>query len=200
MTLAPVEHEKKKKHHARHKIHVAHHTHGRVRMKVPTAKGNPEEMARIAETFVGTPGVRKVEANPVTGSLVVHYAAERRAEIRASILNSHGTDFEPPETEIDKLTGNIEREAKFLAEHSHTAAVIVDFFAKLDAGIKRNTDNYVDLKIVLAAAIVAGTMMEVGMAAATPVWLTLCVFSVNHMVQLHQHQLMRESAQSAVPA
>lgn len=198
MTEAPV--AKAKKHHARHKLHVAHHTPGRVRMKIPTAKGDPEAMAKIADAFARTPGVEKVSANPVTGSVLVHYCAERREEVRADFLATHGTDYDPPATEIDKLTDNIQREAEFLAQHSHTAAVIVDFFTQLDAGIKRHTDNYVDLKIVLAATIVAGTLMEVGMAAATPVWLTLAVFSVNHMVQLHQHQLMRDAEHRVVPA
>jgi hypothetical protein len=192
--------EKPKAPRARHKLHVAHHTPGRVRMKIPSAKGDAEAMAQIADSFARTPGVEKVNANPVTGSVTVHYSSARHEEVHASFRASYGPDYEPPETEIDKLANNIQREAEFLAEHSHTAAVIVDFFARLDAGIKRHSDNYVDLKIVLAAIIVGGTMMEVGMAAATPVWLTLAVFSVNHMVQLHQHQLMRQAAPGAVPA
>ncbi len=127
---------------------------------------------------------------------VVATALAGAAHFGASV----GLDSKPPETDLDKLADNIEREAEFLAQHSHTAALIVDFFTRLDAGIKRHTDNYVDLKIVLAAVIIAGTIFEVDMSAATPVWLTLAVFSVNHMVQLRQHQSMREVEQRAAPA
>ncbi len=186
---------------ARHKLHVAHHTLGRVRLKIPTAKGDAKALQAIAETFRATPGVDSVAVNAETGSLVMKYSAATRDAVHARLGAHLGEDFKPPETEIDKLADNIGREAEFLAEHSHTARIIVDFFMKLDASIKRHTDNYIDLKIVLAALIVGGTMFEVGIAAATPVWLTLAVFSVNHMVQLHQHQLMRdEQSAAAVPA
>jgi cation transport ATPase len=181
-------------------MHVAHHTPGRVRMKVPTAKGDPEAMRAIADSFAAVPGVESVSVNPTTGSLTLKYSATRQVEVHANLGARIGDDYKPPETEIDKLTDNIAREAEFLAEHSHTARMIVDFFTRLDAAIKRNTGNYVDLKIILAAVIVGGTIFEVGMSAATPVWLTLAVFSVNHMVQLHQHQLMREANGQAVPA
>ncbi len=195
-TLAPTT----KKSPARHKLHVAHHTPGRVRMKIPSAKGDPEALRVIAESFGGVPGVESVAVNPTTGSLTLKYSTTRQVEVHAHLGDRIGDDYQPPETEIDKLSDNIAREAEFLAEHSHSARMIVDFFTLLDRELKRRSNNYVDLKIVLAAIIVGGTMFEMGMAAATPVWLTLVVFSVNHMVQMHQHQLMREAAGAAVPA
>lgn len=184
----------------RHKVHVAHHMPGRVRMKIPTAKGDHMAMAKIAESFRAAPGVESVSVNPDTGSLLMKYSAARRDEVHAQLSARLGDHYRPPETEYDKLADNIGREAEFLAEHSHAARVVVDAFMTLDASIKRRTDNYVDLKIVLAVVIVGGTMFEVGLAAATPVWLTLAVFSVNHMVQLHQHQLMRDKEEAAIPA
>jgi hypothetical protein len=187
------------KKHTRHRVHVAHHTPGRVRMKIPTAKGDVRTLKKIADSFLAVPGVEKVDINPETGSLVMKYSVAKPHEVHASLGAKLGEHYRPPETELDKLTDNIAREAEFLAQHSHSAKLIVEFFTQLDGAIKRHTDNYVDLKIVLAAIIVGGTIFEVGMSAATPVWLTLCVFSVNHMVQLHQHQLMRE-AEAGAPA
>ena len=187
------------KKHARHKVHVAHHTPGRVRLKIPTAKGDGKALQKIADTFLAVPGVESVAVNAETGSLVMKYATAKPEAVHASIGDKLGPGYRPPETEYDKLADSIQREAEFLAQHSHAAKAIVEFFAELDRSIKRNTDNYVDLKIVLAAIIVGGTIFEVGMSAATPVWLTLAVFSVNHMVQLHQHQLMRE-AEAGAPA
>ncbi len=184
---------------ARHRLHVAHHTPGRVRMKIPTAKGDPDALRAIAESFGAVPGVESVDVNPTTGSLTLKYSATRQLEVHASLGQKIGDDYQPPETDIDKMSDNIAREAEFLAQHSHSARLIVDFFTRLDAEIKKRSDNFVDLKIVLAAVIITGTIFEVGMAAATPVWLTLAVFSVNHMVQLHQHQLMRDSTAAAAP-
>lgn len=175
----------------RHKMQLAHHTPGRVRMKIPSAKGDHEALAQIAKSFAGVVGVESVEVNPTTGSLLLKYDSDRHVDMNAHLGATLGEDYKPPDTELDKLTDSIAREAEFLAQHSHTAAMIVDFFTRLDQEIKRRSHNYIDLKIIAAAIIIVGTVFEVGTAAATPVWLTLVVFSVNHMVQLHQHQLMR---------
>jgi hypothetical protein len=43
----------------------------------------------------------------------------------------------------------------------------------------------VDLKILLAAGIIGFTIFEVGTAAATPVWVTLTLFSLNHVIEMH---------------
>ncbi len=54
----------------------------------------------------------------------------------------HGAD-----TELDKLTNSIEAEAEFLASHSHSARVVVDFVKKLDREIKiaiRQYDRFED--------------------------------------------------------
>jgi hypothetical protein len=43
----------------------------------------------------------------------------------------------------------------------------------------------VDLKILLAAGIIGFTVLEVGAAAATPVWVTLTLFGLNHVIEMH---------------
>jgi hypothetical protein len=187
--------------HARHKLRVAHHTAGRVRMKVPTAKGDPEAMAAIAQSFVGVAGVESVSVNATTGSLVLKYNPHRPMDVHQHVEERAG-GYSPLDSEIDEVTEFIEQEAEFLAQHSHTAKVIVDFFTRLDQAIKKHTNNYVDMKILLAAGLIVGTIAGVGLHAATPVWLVLVVFSINHMVQLHQHQVTSDAmtAKGAVPA
>ena len=96
----------------------------------------------------------------------------------------HGAD-----TELDKLTSSIEAEAEFLASHSHTARAVVDFVKKIDREIKLATNNNLDLKIVFAVGIIAFTVFEVGATAATPVWVTLAIFTVNHFIEMHERQL-----------
>ena len=72
---------------ARHKVHVAHHTPGRVRMKIPTAKGDAKTLNKIAQSFLAVPGVEKVEVNPATGSLVVKYSAARPQQAMAPTIH-----------------------------------------------------------------------------------------------------------------
>ena len=61
----------------------------------------------------------------------------------------------------------------------------MDFFKRCDREIRVATDNCVDLKIVLALGIIGFTVLEVGTAAATPVWVTLTLFSLNHVIEMH---------------
>ena len=50
------------------------------------------------------------------------------------------------------------------------------------------TGNTVDLKIGLAGGVIAFTLLEVGATAATPVWVTFAIFSLNHFIQMQPHE------------
>ena len=49
------------------KLHVAHQVPGRVRMKIPSAKGNPELLEEMKQTLSVIPGIEEVIINPATG-------------------------------------------------------------------------------------------------------------------------------------
>jgi TctA family transporter len=71
--------------------------------------------------------------------------------------------------------------------------VVVDFFTDFDRQIKVASDNVVDLKIVLAAGIAGFTIFEVGASAATPVWVTLSIFALNHMIQANMSEQQKSA-------
>ncbi len=179
-------------------LKIEHQVPGRVRMKIPAGKGNPELLKQISETFAVIPGIEEVIVNPTTGSVVLHYDADRHDEFHGSFQGhydahaaangaanggTHGAD-----TELDKLTKSIEAEAEFLASHSHAARAVVDFVKMIDREIKTATNNTIDLKIVFAIGIIGLTVFEVGATAATPVWVTLAIFTVNHFIEMHERQ------------
>jgi hypothetical protein len=172
---------------AKLKVNIAHQVPGRVRMKVPAAKGNPALLQEIAQTFCVIPGIERITVNPATGSVVMHYDVDRHDEFHGRF--QHHVDptsaRRPPATEIDEFARKIEEEAEFLARHSQSAKAVVDFFRQADREIRRATDNYVDLKIALAVGIIGFTVLEVGTAAATPVWVTLTLFALNHVIEMH---------------
>ena len=183
------------------KLHVAHQVPGRVRMKVASAKGNPELLKQIGETFSTIPGIERVSVNPATGSVVLHYDTDRHDEFHGGLerhYQSAGIQCcSPPNTEIDVLANKIADEADFLAQNSHSARAIVDLFKKCDREIKLASGNMVDLKIVLAIGIIGVTVLEVGATTATPIWLTLTIFSVNHAIEMHQPH--RQAAAVSAP-
>jgi hypothetical protein len=171
------------------KLHIAHQVPGRVRMKLPSGKGNPELLEQMKLTLVGIPGIEEVIINPETGSLVLHYDTDHHDQFHGHLTHHTGGHHQvAPTNEIDALANKIQQEAEFLAENSHTARVIVDFFRQLDRQIKTSSHNTIDLKIVLAFGIAGFTIAEVGANAATPVWVTLAMFGLNHFIEANTHK------------
>lgn len=132
------------------KLHVAHQVPGRVRMKVASAKGNPELLKQIGETFGTIPGIERVSVNPATGSVVLHYDTDRHDEFHGGLerhYHSAGVQCcSPPNTEIDVLANKIADEADFLAQNSLSAKAVVDIFKKLDREIKLASGNMLILR------------------------------------------------------
>lgn len=174
-------------------VQVAHQVPGRVRLKVPSVKDNPDLIEQIKQMFHAIPGIEEVTVNETTGSVVLHYDTDHHDAFHGHLERHTGGHEKPPTNEIDALASKIEQEAEYLAEHSHTARVIVDYFKHFDEGIKLATGNVVDLKIVLALGIAGFTIFEVGASAATPVWVTISIFALNHMIQAG----MAEAARAA---
>lgn len=184
---------------ARHHASIAHHVPGRMRVKVPNAKGDAALLEEIRQTLVGVPGIHDIEINGTTGSVTIHYSADTHPELPASI-DQHQEVFavrRPPSTKLDEMSHLIEEEAEFLAEHSHVARVVVDFCSKLDRQVKQATGNAVDLKVLIPLGLAAVTFIEIGATAATPVWVTIGLFSLNHFVELQAHNGRRRASDEA---
>lgn len=165
---------------------------GRIRMKVPAAVHDPSLLEIYCKAFSSIPGVLSVKPKPHSGSIVIHYDETREHEF-APHFERHVEEHltlpagPRPGDEIEDMAMKIEREAEFLAQRSELAKATVEFFKKFDAELKVTTDNTVDLKILLAGGLAAYTFLEIGAAAATPMWVTLALFSLNHFAELHSH-------------
>lgn len=180
---------------------VAHATRGRVRLKIPAAKRNPGLLNEIKTAFKAVPGIDAIEVRQDSGSLVIFYDPDHHPDIASLFVSlSQTTDapvdmaphaaaatHRPPSTKVDELADSIEAEAEYLAEHSHVAKSIVEMVKELDRHIKRSTNSNVDLKILIPILLAGFTFLEIGAAAATPMWVTLLIFSMNHFVELHAH-------------
>jgi cation transport ATPase len=176
-------------------LKIEHQVPGRVRMKIPAGKGNAELLKQISDVFGVIPGVEEITVNPTTGSIVLHYDADRHDEFHGVFREHHdahnavhGAPAHGADTEIDKLANTIEAEAEYLASHSHSVKVVVDFVKTVDHEVKRMTNNNFDLKMVFAVGVIGFTVFEVGATAATPVWVTLSIFMANHFIELHERQ------------
>jgi cation transport ATPase len=173
----------------KYQAEIAHHVCGRIRMKVPAAKGDEVLLEQIKRALSPIPGVHSIEVNPSTGSVIMHYDPEVHEELHDTLSAHAGDHLElprrAPATEIDELANQLEEEAEYLAEHSEAALAVVNFCKSLDREVKRATNNAVDLKVLVPLGLAAYTFLEIGVEAATPVWLTLGLFALNHFVEMH---------------
>ena len=178
-----------------HGATVVHHIPGRLRVRVRHAKHDPRMLEDLRNFVSGLSGVRSVEINPVTGSMLVHYEPESQEEIQALLQAAQQAqaqppveDEQPPELfEADELAEKIEREAEFLAAHSELAFHMVNAVKSLNKEIRAATGNTVDLKVLLPAGLAVWAFFKAGADVATPLWVTLAIFSFNSFVALHHH-------------
>src|ERR1700743_1695790 len=130
-------------------LKVEHQVPGRVRMKIPAGKRNPELLKQISEAFGVIPGVEEITVNPATGSVVLRYDADRHDEFHGAFRQHHAAHNEThartngadlmhgADTALDKLPNSIECKAYFLARPSPSARAVVDFVKKIDHEVKR---------------------------------------------------------------
>jgi hypothetical protein len=178
-----------------HAARVVHHVRGRIRLKMSNAKDAPHVLNEIKESLLPLHGVWKVDVNASTGSVVVHYDASVHDDFHDH-LAQHGESsglysmapVDAPElTEVDDIARRIQAEAEFLSAHSDTAKAVVGFFGQLDREVRRATSNTLDLKVLLPLGLAIYSFLEVGIEMATPMWVTLGIFSFNSFVSLHAH-------------
>ena len=176
-------------------VQIAHQMPGRVRFKIPIARDNPELLEQIREAFADMPGLKQSRVKPDAGSIVLIYDPNETAKFEAQLMQSwagvaplmprrHSKRRGLPGDEFAKVTRKIEAEAELLAGHSQSARAIVDFFKDADREIKILTNNMIDLKIVLALALAVATFAGIGATAATPMWITLALFALNHFIEM----------------
>jgi hypothetical protein len=200
----PGHHAEPHGHHKKRKAHIEHRVRGRIRMRIPSAKANAELLETYRQAFAGIPGIKEVKAKPITGSIVIHYDPAREAEFEQHLhdcCHQHQVAVAArPGDEVEEMVEKIEAEAEFLAKHSHLAKHTVDLCRNLDRQLKTLSGNTVDLKIVLAGSLAAYTFLEIGAEAATPMWVTLALFTLNHFTELQHHVPPPVHPPVAVPA
>ena len=173
-------------------------------MKIPHARVNPAILELYREAFSAVPGIRTVNTKPDSGSIVIHYDPQREREFERHFSQYCGRNLTMaaarprPDDEIGKIAREIETEAEFLAAHSNIARATVDFCKAFDRELKLATGNNIDLKIVLAVGLAAYTFLEIGGHAATPMWVTLALFSLNHFVELHTDHAAERNTKTAL--
>jgi hypothetical protein len=192
------------------KAHIAHHIPGRLRLRIPAARDNPRLLRDIKEFVAPIAGVRQVDTNPRTGSVLVHYDPRQLRRAAEDLAQRPGAEdlfsLALPEVEdSEQLALEILRHAEFFSQHSETAHSIVRALRRFNQQVRHATDNAVDLKVLLPMLVATYTVLfEVRKRAPSPRWLTLLVFAFDSFVRLHQlqpgaeHSVVFDSPEEAV--
>ena len=113
---------------------IAHQMPGRVRIRIPAARDNPELLEGIREAFADLPGLQRTRLKPEAGSIVLRYDVTEAAAFEKRLAQQWKTvspslprkpskprkaqrTASRPGDEIDEIAHKIEMEAEFLAGH-----------------------------------------------------------------------------------
>jgi hypothetical protein len=164
--------------------YIHHHLPGRLRLRIPSAKGEEEDLRNLSSTIAGAPGISQVDYNPITGSILIQYSHQHyrnlqslEASLRASAVPIAVNDSHPAQGQSHHRR---QRQGRSVA-----ARGIDSFFRQVDADIRDATDNEVDLKFIVPFGVAVLGLVALRYSSTTPLWLTLLIFAFNSFLGLH---------------
>lgn len=168
--------------------HVTHHVRGRIRFKLPKAKGDHNMLQRIQQHISAMPAVRYVETNPLTGSVLAQYVLEGDGDflpLLAEYAEETGL-FSLEPTSPDSAEALRELEANGSMEGpSKMARAITEGLRWIDEGIRRETGNFIDLKVLLPVGVGLYSIFRAGRQRGTPLWMATAFFTFTSFISLH---------------
>jgi hypothetical protein len=69
----------------RHAAHVAHHLRGRLRIRIPSAKGDPVALERIRLSLESLAGIQSLQVNETLGSITIRYDPQQHADFESRL-------------------------------------------------------------------------------------------------------------------
>jgi hypothetical protein len=174
------------------KVRIAHHVPGRMRLKVLGVPTDPEFFATVKQIIAGLEGVESVRVNATSSSIVIDYSpADTVFHFRLqddpnvnAWMNLDGDDALLAGIDVAVATG-----AHYLAKQSRLAESLVAGAEELDFRLRRASDGYVDLKLLLPLLFAAATSMRQARGTGTPMWLSLGTFAFNSFLSLHRERI-----------
>jgi hypothetical protein len=178
-------------------ITVAHALPGRVRLKIPRVKENPE-LARQAQEKLGRiPGIHRVEANPATGSLLIIYDVAMLASLEA--LGPLGAIFAEifPEVALEELAAGLQELMEAGGAVHTTGGLLGVFTAVGNPGLFRNFN--LNLLLPLTLLILGGRSLFASEEMRFPGWYDYLWFGFSTFVMLNRRWVEGAPESTPVP-
>ena len=134
-------------------------------------------MQAVTDAVAEVPGIERLEANLLTGSVLIHYevsAFVRFIGVLTEALEPMLTLAPAPATDAA------------VSSPAQITKGIADSFRYLDGQVKVASSNTIDLRGLVPITAATVSLIMAAESMATPLWVTLAIFSVNSFLQLNQ--------------
>jgi Heavy metal associated domain 2 len=136
-------------------VELTHYIPGRVRVRISKVKGNASLAEEIRQNFSAIAGIHKVEANPLTGSVLVEYDPQTVGSLGSLIdmadtfgVLPGGLDSENIEQLLDDLMNGLQKGASEETPGGLDSG-IKGFFGLLNDDVARLTGGAADLRTLV---------------------------------------------------
>jgi len=125
---------------------ISHFTARRLRIRVPEKRRDTAFFAAVAERLATWESVERVETNPITASVLIHFSDPQRLFLEAIAKNDlFDIDFDAAFAESSEPIVN---------------RAAVQSFETADQTLRRWTQNQIDIRGVLFAVLLAGGVFQ----------------------------------------
>jgi hypothetical protein len=171
---------------------VVHHVPGRLRIKLTGVPVEAAYLAEVQRVLGNLPGVNSVHVNPASASIVVAYAPSDPVFCERLTQNSDVASWLSLESEDATLSGidaALTAGVHYLEHHSRLAESIVCTAEQMDSSLRRASDGYLDLKVLVPLGLAVVTTLHKSRSRGTPMWLSVSTFAFNAFLTLHRHRI-----------
>jgi hypothetical protein len=176
-------------------IHVVHAMPGRVRLKVAKVKGNPAFAQKTRDKLSQVPGIKRVEAHPLTGSVLVYYDAAALLADGALAALTNGFSELFPEIGTDALSLGLDSMIGHLAaggasesagERPKAVTTLLGSLASLNDKVAQATGG-LDLKFLVPMTLLflGARSLWTSKKTAVPAWYDFLWFGFSSFVLMN---------------
>jgi len=185
-------------------VTVVHAIPGRIRLKITQIHHNPELADEVEDRLSRIAGVRRVEANPVTASVLVLF--ERPTDTPDAALQYLSSTWPSelgPLEYTHRQAGNGNGSGNGARALAHMDRRVVDFFGSVNAGVGKVTSG-VDLKLLVPFVLFffGARSLFFSEKVAVPAWYDFFWFGLSIFVMMNRPAIEGADASpgAAVPA
>ena len=164
---------------------LAHHIAGRLRLRIPAAKGNPDLLRSIKESLERMPGVHRVKTNVKLGSVVLQYDPAAFTDFVRTITE-HAAQHDLFTVAAEDTTPCV----------SETDQSLKRLLSEVNRTVHHATGGVINLKELFPLALGLHGLVFVNRSAAAAQWINWIQVAFDTYIDLHEDEPVAEVAEA----